>query len=183
MSRPIVASARMLLVVFVVGACSTAQQRLAEASPARGESTAMFLQASQEAGAGRYGVADKLLADYSARYPGSADAADAMYWRALYKLDPANQSAAPRDALVLLDSYLSTIATDHRPEAQTLRRVAAALEARAAAAATAAVPPKVDPPKAEDKAKDEELQRVRDELAKANAELERIKRRLAQPKP
>jgi hypothetical protein len=31
--------------------------------------------------------------------------------------------------------------------------------------------------------RDEELARVKDELAKANAELERIKRRVATPKP
>ena len=182
MSRLCVAWARLLVVVVTAGACSSGQQRLADPAPVRSEGIAMILQASQEAGAGRYGVADKLLADYSARYSGSADAANAMYWRALYKLDPANQSAAPRDALVLLDGYLSTSAADHRTEAQTLRRVAAALEAHAAAA-TAAAQPKVEPPKVEDKAKDEELQRMRDELAKAHAELERIKRRLAQPKP
>ena len=36
--------------------------------------------------------------------------------------------------------------------------------------------------KAEDKARDDEILRLKDELAKANAELERIKRRLA-PRP
>ena len=176
------ASAWALVVVLTVGACSSGQQRLSETTPARNEGQAMILQASQEASAGRYAVADRILADYAARYPASPDVADAMYWRALYKLDPANQSAAPRDALVLLDGYLSTNSAGHRTEAQTLRRVAAALEARAAAATTAAQL-KVETPKVEDKAKDEELQRVKDELAKANAELERIKKRLAQPKP
>ena len=91
-------------------------------------------------------------------------------------------TAAPREALALLDTYLSSTAGSHRTEAQTLRRVAAALETRAAAA-TVAAQLKPEPPKVEDKAKDEELQRVKDELAKANAELERIRRRLAQPKP
>ena len=35
--------------------------------------------------------------------------------------------------------------------------------------------------KVDDRARDEEIQRLKDELAKANAELERIKRRLAKP--
>jgi len=57
------------------------------------------------------------------------------------------------------------------------------MEMRAAAAANQSTVAKAEPPKPDDKAKDEELQRVKDELAKANAELERIKRRLTQPKP
>lgn len=183
MSPSFVRASRIVVVAVALTACSTGQPQLAELSPARSEGTAVILQASQEASAGRYGVADKLLADYSTKYPTSADAAEAMYWRALYKLDPANQTATPHDAVVLLDSYLATAQSTHRAEAQTLRRVAAALEARAAAVASGATQPKTDPPKVDDKAKDEELQRLKDELAKANAELERIKRRLAQPKP
>jgi hypothetical protein len=35
----------------------------------------------------------------------------------------------------------------------------------------------------EDKARDEEITRLRDELSKANAELARIRRRLARPRP
>ena len=36
---------------------------------------------------------------------------------------------------------------------------------------------------ARDKARDEELQRLRDDLARTQAELDRIKRRLGPPKP
>ena len=36
---------------------------------------------------------------------------------------------------------------------------------------------------ARDKARDEEMQRLRDELARTQAELDRIKRRLGPPKP
>jgi hypothetical protein len=171
-----------LVLALVVAACSTAQPRLAEPTPApRTEWNAWLLQASQEATAGNYAVADRLLTDYGSRYPATPEAAEAMYWRALYKLDPSNSATAPKDAATLLDGYLASGTSTHRAEAQTLRRVATALEA--AKSATASAPAKTEVVKVDDKAQSEELVRLRDELARANAELERIKRRLAQPKP
>ncbi|MEP6991329.1 MAG: hypothetical protein ABJA80_10410, partial [bacterium] len=169
---------RAMWCVAVAGlaACGTTQAHLAEPIPAgRTEWTPLMLQAAQESAAGRYAVADQLLADFSTRYPASVEASDALYWRAVYKLDPGNSASTPRDAGVLLDGYLASGATAHRTEAHTLRRVATALDARATAVAT---PPKVDVVKVDDKVRDEEIQRLKDELAKANAELDRIKRRL-----
>ncbi len=177
--RPALRRAAWCAAVAGLTACGTTQTHLAEPIPAgRTEWTPLMLQAAQESAAGRYAVADKLLADFSTRYPASVEAGDALYWRAVYKLDPGNSASTPHDAAVLLDGYLATGATAHRTEAQTLRRVATALDVRAAAAAA---PPKVEVVKADDKARDEELLRLKDELAKANAELDRIKRRLAQP--
>ncbi|MDB4890588.1 MAG: hypothetical protein JWL61_2443 [Gemmatimonadetes bacterium] len=168
---------------LVLSACSTGQQHLSSPMPGPAEGLTTIAQASQEATAGRYGVADKLLTDYSARYPSTSESADATFYRALFKLDPANPNASAREAAQLLDRYISTNTGTHKTEAQSLRRVASELEARAVAVANLSAVPKTEVLKSEDKSKDEELQRVRDELAKANAELERIKRRLAQPKP
>lgn len=173
------ARAYSLALILALGACTTAQPRLAEPTP-RSEWAVWLTQASQEASAGNYAVADKLLSDYGVRYPASPEAAEAMYWRALYKLDPGNPMAAPRDASVLLDGYLASGTTAHRTEAQSLRRVATWLETQARATTPAV---KAEVVKVDDKARDEELARLREELARANAELERIKRRLAQPKP
>jgi outer membrane protein assembly factor BamD (BamD/ComL family) len=171
-----------LALALVVSACTTAQPRLVETTPApRSEWSAWLLQASQEATAGNYSVAERLLTDYGVRYPATPEAAEAMYWRALYKLDPSNAATAPKDAAVLLDGYLASGTTTHRAEAQTLRRVASALEAARSTASTGVA--KTEVVKVDDKAQTEELARLRDELARANAELERIKRRLAQPKP
>ena len=175
------ARACSLALVVVLGACTSAQPRLAEPAPTpRSEWASWLVQASQEASSGNYAIADKLLSDYGVRYPASPEAAEAMYWRALYKLDPGNPMAAPRDASVLLDGYISSGITAHRAEAQTLRRVATSLEAQTRATVPAVKP---DVVKADDKAREEELARLREELGRANAELERIKRRLAQPKP
>ena len=166
-------------IALAVTGCGTSQTRLADPIPAgRTEWTPLLLQAAQEASAGRYVGADKILADFAVRYPASAEATEAMYWRALYKIDPVNQSGGPHDAGMLLDGYLASGATSHRTEVQTLRRVATALEARAT---TSAVPKVVEVAKPDDKARDEEITRLRDELAKATSELDRIKRRLAQP--
>lgn len=179
MSGILLRSAQRAVFVAALTACSTGQTRLAEPVPAgRTEWSAWLLQASHEAAAGQYAVADKLLSDYVVRFPASPEASEAMYWRALYKMDPSNGAAAPRDAAALLDGYLASGTAAHRMEVQTLRRIATALDVRAASAAPAV---KVEPVKADEKAREEEMQRLKEELAKANAELERIKRRLAKP--
>lgn len=171
-----------LVFALAVSGCATGRAKLAEpvATP-RSEWNAWLVQASQEATAGNYAVADRLLTDYSSRYPATPEAAEAMYWRALYKLDPSNGGGTPKDAAVLLDGYLASGTSMHRTEAQTLRRVATALEAGKAAPNAPAT--RTDVVKVEDKSQAEEVARLRDELSRANAELERIKRRLAQPKP
>jgi hypothetical protein len=137
-------------------------------------------QASQEAAAGRYAVADKLLADFTTRYPASGEGAESMFWRAVFRMDPSNPNASTHDASVLLENYLANPSAPRRGEATTLRRVINALEAKPSAVQSA-TPAKTSADPAPDKAKDDEIARLKDELAKANAELERIKKRLAQP--
>jgi hypothetical protein len=178
-------SMRMFVLCVTLAGCRSGQVSTGATQPApRSEWNATFAQASQDASAGRYAVADRVLTDFATRNPSSADAVEAIYWRALYKLDPANQTPSPREAAALLDSYLASFDAPRKAEAVMLRRLATLLETRTASpsvgGATTLVP-KVELPA--DKAKDDEIQRLKDELAKANAELERIKRRLAQPKP
>lgn len=140
--------------------------------------------------AAQYAAADKLLANFAAQYQSTAEASEADYWRALYKADPANDSSSAHAAVVLLDAYLAApLDSTHRAAALTLRRISIRLEQATAAAALASATQSTTPStglsttRVDDKARDEELDRVKEELAKANAELERIKRRLAQPKP
>jgi hypothetical protein len=147
---------------------------------AASEWPATYAQALYDAREERFANADRVLTDFAQRFPGSREAAEVPYWRALYKLDPNSQNAT-RDATVLLDAYLANTPTGlHRVEATTLRKLVSALDARTAALAPQPAVPLVKP---EDKAKDDELLRLRDDLAKANAELARIKRRLARPAP
>jgi hypothetical protein len=134
----------------------------------------------------RFDEAERLLVDFSQRYPNTREDAETLFWRGLYRLDPANRSADGHIAVDLFSTYLrSELPIAHRGEAETLQRVAVRVETLREAAVA---PPVVTSPTApssertaEFRAKDTEIQRLKDELAKANDELERIKKRLAAP--
>lgn len=119
-------------------------------------------------------------------------ASDSLYWKALLHLDAQNQKGSTDSAIKYLDAYLARDTTQkHRLEALVLRRLARDAMQLARVEAALQVAKSAEPAKAADAAqaprRDEELvkeiQRLKDELAKANAELERIKKRLAAPKP
>jgi hypothetical protein len=140
------------------------------------------------ASAGDFAASDRELQRYAREHAGDPSTAEVLYWRALLLLDPANQSRSLDTAITQLDAYLAgprplqhlseaTTLRDLAHDAQELDRVQAALhQARAEARANAD-----QSAGNEDSAK--EIQRLRDELAAANAELDRIKKRLANPKP
>ncbi|NUQ19339.1 MAG: hypothetical protein HOQ09_00075 [Gemmatimonadaceae bacterium] len=139
---------------------------------------ATYLSAQGAADRGAYDDADRTLAEFARSHPNTAQAAEAGYWRAVYKLDPANKNASTRDAIAGLDGYLASTNVDHRGEASTLRRLATQLVSLDRALAQ-----KPDEPPVAAKSRDEEVQKLRDELQATKDELERIKRRLAAPKP
>jgi hypothetical protein len=149
-----------------------------------------------------FGAADSTLAAFATHFPGSAEALETTYWRALYKLDPSNRGSSVPSAMASLDAYLTdTRPRTHVSEAITLRRLAGQLDALNKLAASATSQAKdanaraATATDAKDTAKpadssaaaaagaDAEIKRLRDELAKANAELDRIRRRLSQPPP
>ena len=163
-----------------------------------------LLLARVRAAEGKFPAADSLMARFAAQYPDTHEAIETTYWRALFDLDPSNHLASFSSAIASLDDYLThKRPLDHAAEAATLRRIAghmdqlnklaatALAEARDTSVAMRATAPDVrtdaKPPVAGDVAvptpADVEIKRLKDELAKANAELERIRRRLAQPPP
>lgn len=171
-----------LAALTAIAACVTPRHSPEPPPPptAASEWPSTYVAAMGAARAGRLDSADHALTTFAQRYPGSAEAREVPYWRALLKLD-STRVAGNREAVALLEGYLSDTASAlHRTEAATLLRLQHALDARAAA--LAAQPPAAVV-RADDKARDEEMQRLRDDLTRANAELERIKRRLARPKP
>ena len=117
---------------------------------------------------------------------------EALYYRALTHLDTTATAQALDSAVYYLDRYLaSSYRQDHAWEAvvlrrlviesQELRRVHSALvrdNQRSAGRRTETSGGEVV--RSDDAAR--EIQRLKDELAKANAELERIRKRLANPK-
>ncbi len=184
--RPLASRAALCALLFA-GGC--AQLRAASASPPvpmDGQLTSTLAQADLATQQSRFGVADRLLVDFAERYPNTPETVEAGFWRALFDLDPSNTTAGVRDALALLDAYLTAPVTiAHRGAATALRRIAVALDRtptvvtvnQSAQAALGRTDPKTD------LSKDDEIQKLKGDLAKANAELERIKRRLTQPNP
>jgi hypothetical protein len=169
-----------------------AQLIAANATPipmTEGQLTPTLRQADLDAAAMRFGVADRLLSEFAETHGGTPGAVETLFWRAMFKLDPANETATRRDALVLLDGYLngSTVVA-HRGAALALRRFASLPDRTTGSVAVTPASPSAAPGaatevKAPDRSRDEEIQRLKDELAKANAELERIRKRLSQPNP
>ena len=192
-----------LLSTLALGACAPISHVVGPA-PAR-HWPSVLSSAQHSAARGDFDVADTTLAEFARRYPTSREALETSYWRAVYALDPSNRAESITGAIASLDAYLAdTRPRDHVLEATTLRRVAGQLDAlnriaanaiaqakdanAAAAIARALSDSRTDtsrPGSAEPAptAADAEIKRLKDELAKANAELERIRRRLAQPPP
>ena len=171
--------------VLVAAACASlpGPWRRQEAQDAWVQS---FVEAERLAQEGRVARADSVLAHYAEEHAASPEATETLYWRALLKLDPAHAAGTPAEAVRLLDRYLDAkTPTTHSMEARSLRRTAQALDslgrsvvtARAAAdTANAALTALRATPAVPD-----ELQKLKDELAKTQAELERIRRRLSNP--
>jgi hypothetical protein len=178
--------------LLFAGGC--AQLRAASATPApmEGRLSGTLQRVETEVLAQRFGVADRLLVDFAEGHVNTPEAVETAFWRALFMLDAANRTATAGDALALLDGYLGApVMVAHRGAATSLRRIAVVLDRPAPPAATASAPaaapsgrtePKPDA-RTDDRSRDAEVQRLREELAKANAELERIKKRVAQPNP
>ena len=165
------------------GCLPSHQQTPAAVVPtAESEWPAAYERAMANARESRFAAADQVLLDFTRRFPTSPEAAEVPYWRAVLKLDPSNPTVL-RESLAMLETYLTgTTAGRHRVEAAVIQRLGVALEARNAA--LAAIPPMATLVRPEEKAaQEQEMQRLRDELGKANAELARIRRRLARPRP
>ncbi|HEX2723986.1 MAG TPA: hypothetical protein VHM24_13805, partial [Gemmatimonadaceae bacterium] len=127
---------------------------------------------------GDYAGADRILSDFAVKAQGTDRATEISFWRALYMVDPSNKSASIPEGIRALDIYLSTPgARMYRGQALVLKRTAQTVQAlRLAQGATRVV--------GRDTVfvtREEEIAVLKDQLAKANAELERIKKRLANP--
>ena len=188
---------------LAAGCVSVFRPGLAQAAP-RQRWPSTLDAARSEALASNFGAADTTLAKFALQFPGTSEALETAYWRALFELDPSNPRAATPDAMASLDAYLaSPLPKQHVAEATTLRRIAAQIDklnklvanataqakdasvvAANARAQVSDANARVEAAKSNDGgSSDAEIKRLRDSLAKVNAELERIKKRLAQPPP
>jgi hypothetical protein len=185
-------------VLAVTGGCGARSMIIGPRPAKEWPSTLAF---AQEATArGRFDQADSALAAYADGHRGTTEALETAYWRAVFMLDPANRTGSLSAAMASLDGYLADRhPRPHLVEASSLRRIAGQMDVLTKVAANAANqadkprdlatttpvrPPESKPAEPTSSPSDAaEIKRLKDELAKANAELERIKRRLTTPPP
>lgn len=193
----------VLALELAAGCASIYRPGFAQSAPRRRWPSTLD-SAQSQALSGKFGAADTTLATFALRFPGTPEALETAYWRALFNLDPTNAHSSIPDALASLDAYLGDKRPrEHIAEATTLRRIAAEIDALSRQVASAVSQAKdatvvaanaraqvsdanarAEAAKTENaNSTDAEVKRLRDSLAKVNAELERIKKRLAQPPP
>ena len=185
---------RLVAVFLALSACAELHQG-STTSGSDWQKTLFY--ARQNVDAGNYFAADHVLAEYVRTHPESREAREIAFWRAAYLVDPANPRGSLPDGIAALDGYLADSTGWYRPEAIVLRRTAAAAQGVAGLnrSGTAPVVVSISPPDTTkdtvvvvSKSRDEEIASLRkqlseskDELAKLSAELDRIKKRLANP--
>jgi hypothetical protein len=178
-----------ILLVLAVAGCAHFQH--SSAPTVREQWEATLVRARLAADSGKYDTADQTLADFIAAHNGSHEATEAIFWRGLYKVDPNNKSGSLSAGISSFDVYLaSDSAVWHKSVAKVLRRTAALAQSLKIATSpsqqtNATTPMTTTAPTVDKdamKSRDEEIASLREQLARVNAELERIKKRLANPK-
>ena len=127
---------------------------------------------------GRFSAADSMLTEFERSEPGTRDSSESAFWRAMLRADPRNPAFTPASARAALQEYLASSAADRRTDAEVLLRLLDLSDSLRTAQATQRTATEL-----RDRTRDEELQKLRDELQRTQAELDRIKRRLGPPKP
>ena len=166
----------LFAIAFAIVGCS---RQSAPKAPQPVDAFASALAAAeQRVDAGDYSGADRILADFSLKAKGTEDAVEVAFFRALYMVDPNNRTASMAEGVRALDIYLKTSeAKRYRTEAIVLRRTAQTVIALRSAQPA----PRIAGRDTVFINREDEIAALRDQLAKANAELDRIKKRLALP--
>jgi hypothetical protein len=171
---------RFTVGVIAVLATGCSSRSKAPSAPAPAQAYAEVLKDAEErVQKGDHAGADRILADFALKLPGTEEATEIAFWRALYMVDPANKRTSIPEGIRALDIYLATPGTRwYRSQAEVLRRTAQSVQALRTATQAQ---PRVVGRDTVFVTREEEIAVLRDQLAKANAELERIRRRLANP--
>lgn len=128
---------------------------------------------------GAFAAADSLLLQFGLANAGSAEGAEADFWRAVIKADPAYPAPSPRERIALFDAYLAAgPSAPHYVEAVTYRRLLEAMDSTRTFIAQLR-----SSSEARMRSREDEIRKLSDDLDRALAELERIKKRLAPAKP
>jgi hypothetical protein len=140
------------------------------------EFAAVIEQARQKVEAGDYPAADRILSDYALRHQGSQEAREVSFWRAMYIVDPANRNSFSRTG----HSALSTSISRAKGQSGTAAGGSSTPDCSGVTVGASGCGAETGEwPGHGVHLREEETAALRDQLAKANAELERIKKRLA----
>ncbi len=136
-------------------------------------------RATLAADSGNYGNAERILATFASENPLTREAHEILFWRALFKLDPGNTTTGSAiEGIVLLDRYIADPVTlAYRAEATILKRLAVTTQVLQSKTTTAPVRDTT----IVKTTNEVEVAALRAELARTTAELDRIKKRLANP--
>lgn len=182
----------IILVSLVLSACASLP---GVKSPAQTDFERALYHARQNVDSGNYWAANRLLDEFARTHPDTRASKEIDFWKAAYQVDPANDRGSLAGGIAALDAYLAAADTLswYRNEATLLRRTAVVAQgvstgaASADTSATAGTNP-TDTVVAVKRSRDEEivalrgqLAKTREELSKVSAELDRIKKRLANP--
>jgi len=127
---------------------------------------------------GRFSAADSMLTEFERSEPGTREASESAFWRAMLRADPRNPAFTPAGARAALEEYVASSPADRRTHAGVLLRLLDLSDSLRTAQANQRAATEL-----RDRVRDDELQKLRDELQRTQAELDRIKRRLGPPKP
>ena len=125
------------------------------------------------ADSGHFSTADSILAAFDRSHPDSPDVTESAFWRAMLRADPRNPAFEPDSARGGIEGYLASPNPRRRTEAGVMLKMLELSDSLRAAQAT-----QRSTAEARDRAQEEEIQKLRDDLQRTQAELDRIKRRL-----
>jgi hypothetical protein len=169
------------------GACVSPTPRVREQRPAAQRNWPAALSAAQRAAdEGRYVDADRELVLFSKLHAGTPEAQESVFWRALYKLDPRNGVGGTTEVVTLVDTLLLARGTQpRRAEAVVVRRTALLLDSlrREADERDTVIVRDTGRAVARERELEEQIKTLQDSLNATIAELERIRKRLAAPRP
>jgi hypothetical protein len=169
------------------GACVNPTPRIRQQRPAAQQNWPAALSAAQRAAdEGRYVDADRELVLFSKIHAGTPEAQESVFWRALYKLDPRNGAGGTSQVVTLVDTLLLARGTQpRRAEAVVVRRTALLLDSlrREAAERDTVIVRDTGRAMARERELEEQIKTLQDSLNATIAELERIRKRLAAPRP
>ena len=169
---------RGALIALALTAVACAKQPAASAPRPAAEFAGAIESARQKVDSGDYPGADRVLADYALLHQGKAEAREIAFWRAMYIVDPANKTGSIAQGIKALDIYLASLGPIwYRPQAEVLRRTALVIQQ----SKQGQLARQINGRDTVAMSREEEVAALRDQLAKATAELERIKKRLANP--